>query len=1019
MRKLMFVSLLMLSALITFAQSNRVRGKVSGKSDGLSLPGVNVVIKGTSTGTTTDFEGNFEIEVQKNQSLLFSFLGYTTKKIIITDQTELNIVLESSSIGMNEVVVTALGIKREEKSLGYGVSKVDKEEISPATGGSVLSSLQGKVAGLDLGSSQGGLGTSSRVVLRGNSSISGNNQPLYIIDGIPMTNENVSDGQGVYDRKDFGSGALDINPDDVESITVLKGPNAAALYGSRAQNGAIIITTKSGTKDNQLGVELSSTTMFDVVGEQYLPKFQNKYGQGKYDNNVPTYDISTTSTSWGPEMTGQSLASWSGFEDKLVYSPQNDNVKDFFRTGVTSTNTIALSKGNENVSSRFSYTNTSSKGVLPGNDQKKHNLFLKSNLKLANWLKLDAKANYITQETEGGTWLGEATSNAVYGLFMLPRNTNLNSLKKYNHMDTPNDPLVGTQMNPYWTTKQDEMINKKDRFIGFAKLDFKINEWFKAFARVGTDYSVNTIEERYNVGHKQLSTGKWVKNDYTTQETNMDVLGMFNKTFDKLSVGVNVGASIQKLRRSTTFNQGIKAISNGFWNIQNFETKSSAYNTYEKEVQSVYSSVNLGYDNFLYLDASFRNDWSSTLPSDNRSYFYPAFSLSVIASELMELEQIDFMKFRMGYAQVGNDTDPYRLATTLQANTLINHEGQPLIDASEVPGVPNLKPERTSSFEAGFELRALNNRVFIDLNYYDQTTKNQILETPVSMASSYKKKLLNAGKVKNSGLELMLGITPVKNENFEWESTFTYANNTTEIVELYEGIDQQLLSNIEDLAGGIQIVAEKGKNGYGNIYGKALKTDGKYLLADETSFDTGSPNKKLGNFNPDALLGWMNTIKHKRFSFKFLVDARIGGEVLNGTAAILSQAGITENTLQYRESGVELSGVNSNGEAITANMNAQTYWSGLADYGEPWIVDATNVRLKELSLSYNFKLDPNSIIKGLSLAFNAYNVAFLYRAEGAKDIDPNQSWGVGNGQGYNLLNVPSASSYGFTAKLKF
>lgn len=1018
MKKLIFVFLFMFSVLLTFAQNVRVRGQVI-ESSGLSLIGVNVVVKGTTIGTITDVNGNFEINIEKNQIIQFTFLGFTSKEVLVIDQKVLNIILHSSSIGMNEVVITALGIKREEKSLGYGVSKVGRDEISPATGGSVLSSLQGKVAGLDLGGSQGGLGTSSRIVLRGNSSISGNNQPLYVIDGIPMINSNVSEGAGVYDRKDFGSGALDINPDNVESITVLKGPNAAALYGSRAQNGAIIITTKSGTKDDQLGVELSSTTMFDIVGKQYLPKFQNTYGQGKYDNNVPVYDISTTSDSWGPKMDGQFLNSWSGYEDNLIYSPQNNNVKNFFRTGITSTNTIALSKGNEDVSTRFSYTNTYSKGILPGNKQKKHNLFLKSNMKLSNCLSVDAKANYITQETKGGTWLGESTSNAIYGLFMLPRNTNMNSLERYNYMDKPNDPLVGTQMNPYWITTKDEIINAKDRFIGFAKLDLKINNWFKAFARVGTDYSVNSVEERYNVGHKQLSSGKWVKNDYITQETNMDVLAMFNKNYDDISLGVNIGASVRTLKSKFTLNQGIKAISNGFWNIQNFETKSASYNIYEKEVQSLYSSVNLGYNNFLYLDASFRNDWSSTLPSDSRSYFYPAFSMSLITSELIDVDQISFMKLRLGYAQVGNDTDPYRLATTLQANTLLSHGGQALIDASEVPGVPNLKPERTSSFETGLELRALNNRVFLDVNYYNQTTKNQILETPVSMASSYKKKLLNAGKVKNSGLELMLGITPIKTDNLEWETTFTYAENTTEIIELYDGIDQQILSNIEDLAGGIQIIAEKGKNGYGNIYGKALKVDGKYLLADATSFDTNTPLKKLGNFNPEALLGWMNTVKYKRFSFKFLIDARIGGEVLNGTAAILAQAGVTENTLQYRETGVELNGITREGDALTANMNAQAYWNGLANYGEPWIADATNVRLKELSLNYNFKLNSTSMLKGLSLAFNAYNLAFIYRAKAARDIDPNQSWGVGNGQGYNLLNVPSASSYGFTAKLKF
>ena len=1020
MKSLITISLLFLSVITTFAQKNTIEGRVTSQVDGTSLPGVNVIIKGTVSGTITDINGNYSLNVPNlNVTIQFSFIGYKSLEIALEGKTNLDVSLTEDTEKLSEVVVTALGIKREEKSLGYGVSKVDKDEISPATGDNVLTSLQGKVAGLDLGVSQGGLGTSSRVVLRGNSSISGNNQPLYVIDGIPMTNNTISEDVGVYDRKDFGSGALDINPDDVESITVLKGPNAAALYGSRAQNGAIVITTKSGTKDNNLGIDFSSTTMIDVVNNQFLPKFQNTYGQGDYVNNTPTYSLTNSSNSWGPQMNGQSFDSWSKYEDKLVFAPQKNNVKDFFRTGVKSTNTIAFSKGNENISSRFSYTNTSSKGILPGNKQNKHNLFLKSNAKLANWLNIDAKANYITQETNGGTWLGEATSNAMYGLFMMPRNTNLSELKKYNFENTPNDPLVGTQMNPYWVTTYDELINKKDRFIGFAKLDFEITDWFKAFARVGTDYSVNSIEERYNIGHKQLQSGRWVKNDYTSKETNIDVMGMFNKTFNNLSVAVNIGANLQKNFNSIDYDQGDETLSNGFWNIQNYSSKSSSYTYFKKEVQSVYSSVNLGYNNYLYLDASFRNDWSSTLPSDNRSYFYPAFSLSMLASELMNVEQINFLKFRLGYAQVGNDTAPYRLTTTLAVNPTINHAGVPLIDASEIPGVSNLKPELTNSLEFGMELRALKNRVYLDFNYYNQTTRNQILDAPVSVTTSYTAKLINAGKVKNSGVEIALGITPVKNDNFEWESTFTFANNTTEIVELSEGIERQRLANIESIAGGIQIFAEKGKNGYGKIYGKRLKSNGQYLLANTTSFDTDVPSEEIGNFNPDALLGWMNTIKYKRFAFKFLVDARIGGDVLNATKALLSASGITENTLQYRENGVELNGVSKDGTPITANMNAQTYWSGLANYGEPWIVDATNVRLKELSLSYKFKLNPNSIVKGLSLAFNAYNVAFLYRDDAAKDIDPNQTWGTGNGQGYNLLNVPSASSYGLTAKLKF
>ncbi|MCU4157709.1 SusC/RagA family TonB-linked outer membrane protein [Carboxylicivirga sp. A043] len=1017
-RGLMGAIMLLLSVGIAFAQDVSISGTVKGAEDGMPIPGVSVVQKGTTNGTITDIDGNYSITAPTGAIITYSFVGMKAQEHTVGTQTTINVTLQSESIEMEGVVVTALGIKREEKSLGYGVSKVDSEEIQAAAGSDVLSSMQGKVAGLDLGSSQGGLGSSNRVVLRGNSSISGNNQPLYVVDGVPVNNSTVEESAGVWDRKDFGSGSMDINPDDIESVTVLKGPNAAALYGSRAQNGAIIITTKSGKKGQGLGVEISSSNMFDVVTEQYLPKVQNKYGQGSYVNNVPTYSTTVTDDSWGPAMEGQSLPSWSGFQDNLSYSPQPDNIKDFFETGFKTTNTIALTKGGENGSSRFSYTNLYGNGIVPGNEQKRHNFNIRTQYDLAEWLRVDAKANYINQEIEGGTWLGEGSSNAVYGLFTLPRNTNLNELKNYNFNNTPNDPFIGTQMNPYWTTLHDNMINKKDRLIGFVKLDFDITENLSGFVRAGTDYTNNSIEERYNLGHKQNSTGQWIMNQYKRRESNFDALLSYNKRFGELDFGVNVGGNIMKNQSEVTYNRGDDVISNGFWNIQNYLNKNASYNIYEKQVNSAYATLNLGYKNFLYLDASFRNDWSSTLPKENRSYFYPAVSTSILLNEVLEMGNVNLLKVRVGYAEVGNDSDPYRLATTFGVNPLLDHNGIPLMDVDGTPGVPDLKPERTGSMEFGVDFRAFNNRVFADFNYYTQSTKNQLFTTKVSSATGYVNKYLNGGDVVNSGFEVSLGGIPVQTGSFEWETTLTLAKNTTEVKELAEGLDTQVLADLGNIVGGVQIVANKGKNGYGVIMGMPAKVDGEYQLGNN-GFLPGSERVELGNFTPDATFGWLNTFSYKRFNFRALIDGKIGGDVMNATKGALTAKGITENTLDYRENGVEVSGVDADGNPTTVLMNAQAYWGGLANYGEPWVVDATNVRLRELSLGYNFKLDPDFFIKNLSVNFNAYNLFFIYRDEDAKDIDPNQTWGTGNAQGYNLYNVPSTTSYGFTVNVKF
>ncbi|MDA3893922.1 MAG: SusC/RagA family TonB-linked outer membrane protein [Salinivirgaceae bacterium] len=1004
------------------AQQSAITGTVVSCEDKATLPGVSVSIKGTSTGTITDIDGKYSLTANVGDVVVFSFVGMLTEEIPVETISAIDVSLCQDLISLGEVVITALGISREKKSLGYSVTDVKGEEFSQNRDKNIVSSLSGKVAGVQVTQVGGGLGSSSRLVIRGNTSITGNNQPLYVIDGIPVNNSSYADnGSGIWDRKDNGSGISDINPDDIESMTVLKGPNAAALYGSRAANGAIIIVTKSGKASKGIGIEFSSSTTIDKITNSVLPKYQNEYGRGI--NNV--YDLNT-GMSWGPKFDGSNQASWNSYKPTLTYSSQKDNVKDYFDMGYSTTNTVALSKGTETSSIRFSYTNLKASGIIPNNDQKRHSFNLRATTKLNDKISFDAKVNYITQEISGRTWLGNSANNVIQSLFLMPRETVTEEMKQYQNVDgTQNRPTLTHFMNPYWVNNYDINKDSRDRLIGMAKLDYKLTTSLSAFIRIGTDYSVTKTEEYNQPEHVQFPDGRLQDRSITNTESNFDFLLKYNKDLtESLNLMVNAGGNIRYEQGLSQGYLGLGYKTPEIYSITNAENiQSNDDVSSEKMVQSLYGSATASYRSVVYVDVTARNDWSSTLPKDNLSYFYPSATLSLILTEALSLpEAISFAKLRGGWAKVGNDTDPYSIWKNVQ-NQSYQYNGLALSDVDFIDEITGLKPEITKSLEFGLNASILDNTIYFDFTYYNSATENQIIRAQLPATTAYANRLVNGGLVRNKGIEFLIGGYPVKTKDFTWDISLNLAKNETKVEELYADLTTQTLGAVQNVAGGAKIVTTA-KGGYGDIVGYDYNTDdnGNLILNDNGTFIKSSEEVLLGNVNPKLTGGLTNKFDYKNFSLKFLIDFRIGGDILAGTNSELMAYGLSEESLEGRESGFQMTGVNVDGNPVNANITAQDYYGSLAaNVTTPFIVDATNFRLRELALTFKLpaKFIEKTIFQKATFSLTGRNLFFLYRDADAKHFDPEVTYSSSNSQGVTYFDIPTPTTFGFNLNLTF
>ncbi|MBL7871411.1 MAG: SusC/RagA family TonB-linked outer membrane protein [Cyclobacteriaceae bacterium] len=1033
-RLLKLTCLLMLLSVSVYAQ--RVTGKVTAATDGAPMPGVSVLLKGTTTGTATDSEGVYTLNVSdaSNSTLVFSFIGYVTKEVPLQGRSAVDVALAEDATQLSEVVVTALGISRQTKTLVYATQQVKPSQlIEVKDANNVLNSLQGKIANAVITQGSGGPGSGARIVLRGNRSIQGSNNALIVVDGVPITN-----GTNGTITSDFGGlqgsdGASNINPDDIESMTILRGASAAALYGSAAGNGVIVITTKKGGKDR-----VSVTINSGVTTERpfVLPKFQNEYGQG----NSGIYN-KNSGESWGAKLDGSSKDAYMG--QTRPYSAQEDNVKDFFRTGVSLNNSIGISGGSEKMQTYLSYTNNSIQGILPRNDLSRHAVNLRVSNQIGKKLKTDAKINYILQNTENKYETGESALSPTLTVYQIPRNVSLSDAKDYQDINNVGVPVrapypvinPALYQNPYWIVNNTETDEVRNRIMGFLSAEYAITDWLKLSGRGNMDKYTDVIERQFYAGTVGVSGagGSYARTEINVQQYWFDtMLEGKNTLTDDLKIDYRVGAIIQdnKFYQLNNTANGLN-VTNKFG--LNFATN-PVYNEGSSQVQtqSVFGQINLAYKEAIFLDASLRNDWSSTLP-DPYSFSYPSVGVSAILSDLFTIpDAISFLKLNASYAEVGNGG-----RAQLRFNTYNYSPGgtNGFIFRNATEAIPNLKPEIVKNIELGLEMKFIENRLGVQFTYYKSNSFNQLLQVSVPVATGFSNKYINAGNIQNQGVEVVVTGTPLRDGPLRWDIDFNMGMNRNKIVELTETTKQFTL------AGGFgrsatPLIKEGGS--YGDMEGFYWKKDanGNFLVTPDgkplSSLTTGEYGY-LGNFNPKATVGLTNTFNYNNFSLRILIDGRVGGTVVDGTEMFLAFNGAPEVTSNHREGGWVLGGKGTDGSSISTAINAQDFWTTASGgrYGsaEFFTYDATSFRVRELSFGYTIPVPENSVFKSVKISAVARNLFFLYRGYSKLEIpglekrkmnfDPDMSLGNGNWQGVSYGTLPSTRSLGFNLQLTF
>ncbi len=982
-RKGAWIFLFCFLAAITQAQKT-IRGTVVG-TKGEALSGVSVVVKGTTQGSATDASGKYAIAAGEKAVLQFSFVGYVQKEEIVGSQSVIDITLISGTESIAEVVVTALGIKRDKKSLGYSVQELGGEAVSTAKEANIATTLAGKMAGVQVTRSANGAGGSSRVVIRGTNSLVGNSQPLYVIDGIVMNNSNPN-APGSSGGIDFGDGISNINPDDVETISVLKGPNAAALYGQRGSNGVILITTKSGKSHKGIGIKYGID--YSQGNALVLPDFQDEYGQGLdgnfthfkgNDGKIYTWAAAQagniqgmpktsggrdrfTRSSWGAKMQGQQYEDQWG--NVLNFIPQPNTFQAYFNTEKQLVNNLSLEGGNDNITYRLSYGNTNINGYTPGNTLKRNNINLSMLAKLTSKLELDVKANYIGQKGANRPTVSDASDNPAYIFISQPRSIPMSILE--NSAWTANDvskqlgygtvPLVGLEKtyatnsstaNPAWTRDHTFNSDDRQRLIGGIRLSYIFNDWIRLTAKTGTDFYT---DERYRYREKGTYQSANKNGDISEQvsrvrEDNSDVLlSLTPQLLKNFSFALSLGGNHQKFYSRTTGNTGNEFIVPNLYAINNTLTNSYVFGLSESSINSVYLSGQLGYKEILFLDYSARNDWSSTLSPANNSFFYPAVSASLIVTDALKIQSdaLSFLKLRGSVAQAGSSGNPYQLTGTYSLDQ--NPQGGiPLGSFSSTIPDPNLKNELTTSTEIGVEARFFKNRAGLTFAYYDASTKNQILDVPLPTSSTFASRRINAGEIRNHGVELTLNGTPIKTASgFRWDITFNYSRNRNEVVSLANGVDTYVLGTDR----GVNVVAEPGKP-FGTIVGNGFQwlrdANGNHLIDPATGLPLKSNGKILydmGNALPDWIGGINNSFRYKSISLSGLIDISQGGKIYSQSLREELIYGTIKKTLPGRDGSYLAQGITAakaqdgtwagTGQANTKRVNAQDYWNVVA-----------------------------------------------------------------------------------------
>ena len=998
-KKLYFPFLILAISFSAFGQKpGNVTGKITSADNHDALIGVSVIVKGSATGTTTSADGVYFISANPTDTLVFTYIGFNEEQVAVGNRKIINITLQSEAKGLNEVVVTALGIRREERSLTYAVQSVKGDQLNKAKEINVVNALQGKVAGVTITRDATGPGSDSKVLIRGNRSITNSNEPLYVIDGVPLS----------------GNIGM-LSSDDIESMTVLKGASAAALYGSQGQNGAIIITTKRGKAGEPI---INYTLGYTLDQAAVLPDLQYEYGQG----DAGIYNANSEH-SWGPKATGQMVDLWNGNSVPLVGQP--DRLKDFFRTGQNLNNNLSIQGGNEKMQSYFSYGNTLAKGIMPNNDLTRHNIDLKITNNISSKLSFFTKLTYIYEKVNNRVVPGNSGTFALPSLFESPVSIPLSEMQQYAYTDATGsekqsywNPGSSVQLNPYWALNRVLYFQKKERVLGLISVKYNFTDWWNIQVRGSLDKTIQNNNRKVYADSYFSQVGStfdfW---ENRNQGYNVDALLSFNHSLGKkFSLTGNIGASLQENKYELT-----DASANGL-NKPNFffmiNAKSPVIiNTYGRSprVQSLYATTTFSYNNYLFLDLTARNDWSSALPKANQSYFYPSAGISAIISDMVKLPSwVTYGRVRVTYASSGFGGREY-----LDRNYYSVGAGGAIITPS-IQSLGDYKPEITTSYETGLDWRFFNNRFGFNLTYYFTRTKDQLLLIGTPPASLFDQKYINAGLIENKGIELTSDYSPVKTKDFLWTVSLNYSKNTNKVKELTENLKSVVIGEGD----AVYLIKVDEGSSYGDIYVKGWQKDdqGRRLVEDDgTPTLTDGLNAFVGNYNPDYMLGVSNTFKYTDFSLSFLIDHRQGGVIISGTQALIDADGHSRASLQGRDGGIILDGVTSNGDKNTNSVESQKYFSligGRYPVAEFYSYSATNTRLRELVLSYRISsnfLSKTKIIKQAEISVVGRNLFFFHKSA---PIDPEITRGV-DGGGLEYAALPSTRTYGINLNVTF
>lgn len=1020
------------------AQSVKITGTVTGNPDGETIPGASITIKGKKSGTTTDGSGKFSLVADVNDVLSISYLGYTTKEITITAATTtLNIALDVSANALSEVVVTALGISKEKKSLGYSVQELKSKDISTAKETNIVNSLAGKIAGVQTTSSQGDMG-SSRIIIRGETSISGNNQPLFVVDGVPVDN---SQNLGIAGSRDFANTISDINSEDIESISVLKGPNAAALYGSRAAAGVILIKTKTGRGQKGLGISVNSNATFSNL--LTLPDYQNSFGQGtsgkfSFVDGKGGGVNDGVDESWGPALDGRLIPQFNSKGVAVPFIAHPDNVKDFFETGYALNNGIAIAGSGEKQDVRFSYNNLTQGGILPNSSQDKNSLLLNTTYRITPKLTLNASANYVKSNADNlpGSG-GRRATGPMLQFTWFGRQVDVSQLKNYKD-ENGNDFNWNNSYysNPYFIAYENTVGQKRDRIIGNAELNYKITSALSANFRTGNDYYTDRRKIKIAYGTNGTPFGSYEEDAYTVNENNTEGRLEFNKKLNSdFSIDILGGGNI----RTSTFEQNdqkaTKLAINGLYTLSNSRDPLVSSNFYSKlRTYSLFGSAQLGFRDYAYLNLTARNDWDSSLPKPNLSYFYPSANGSLILTEAFDIksEVLSFAKLRGGWSKVGKATDPYQLINTFSFTAPFGTNPQQ--SANTIDLNPNLLPEITKSTEAGAEIGLFDNRIKLDLSVYNTNSINQILKVDVSSATGYTQKLINGGSINNKGIEVQLGLTPVKLKDFSWDINLNYSRNRSKVTELDK--EGRISSYTIGTSGTLDVLAAVGQP-YGTFFGTAYQRDaaGQILVSSDGTPVINPEKQILGKFTPNWIGGITNNFTYKNFNLNFLVDARIGGKVFSGTNSTGTYTGVLASTMRGRNAenggltytsggttfndGMIFDGVLADGTKNNKIIPAEEYYKATTNADEQFVYSASYIKLREARLSYNI---PSQWVKKIGLQDATFSIVgrnLWIIHKDVPNIDPETAFNTGNAQGLESLTLPTTRSFGFNLNFKF